>query len=566
MDTVVGTALMLIVFTGFTAAFQLAVYAVGNNKSRAGAIALANERLEFIRSLSYNSIGTSGGIPAGAIAQMETVELNDIDYTRRTFVSYEDDPGDGLGGADSNGITVDYKAAKVSVSWETRQGTRSVTLVSRISPPGIESAIPGGTLSIQVTNDADQGVANAPVRIVNSTVSPAIDTTTYTNEAGLATVLGAPAGAGYEITATKAGYTTSQTYSANATNTNPTPAHLGVAESQTTAANFEIDLLSSLTVATFEPIEAETWSDDFASGAQLETMTGTELSGGSLRLSLEGDPPAFVTSGTAVSVAITPTLLAGWGEFSWTETEPAGTSVRYRVYDSGSNLVPDSALAGNSAGFTTNVDLSGIATSSYPTLRLGAELLSDGSETPTVDSWQVTYDVGPTPLPNIPFVVQGAKTIGAGPSGPVYKYNVQHSSGPGASLIIANVEYDTYSITVPASSGYDIASSCAAQPTVVSPNSSVATQLYLVPHTTHSLLVDVRAAGGAPVTNAQVRLYRGVYDTTLESDACGQAHFSGLSLGTDDPYAIDVSASGFTSYTSSVVTVNGTTKLSIILD
>jgi hypothetical protein len=565
LDTVVGTSLMLVVFVGIAAAFQLAVYAVGNNKSRAGAIALANERLEYVRSLPYDSVGTVGGIPAGALAQSETISLNDVAYTRRTFISYEDDPGDGVGGADSNGIPVDYRAAKVSVSWESRQGTRTVTMTTRLSPPtGVESAVPGGTLAIRVTNDADAGVANAQVRIVNPGVAPAIDMTTFTDSAGLATILGAPAGAGYQVTATKSGYSTAQTYSASATNTNPIPAHLGVALNQTTAATFEIDLLSTLVVQTFEPIKEELWNDMFADASKLATQNGTTLSGGAIVLDGE-------TTGSAVSVGITPQRLAGWKEFSWNGTTPVGTNLKYHVYTDSGALVPDADLAGNGAGFTNSpVSLLSLATSSYPTLRLGAELSSsDASTTPDVQSWQITYDAGPTPLPGISFTMQGAKTIGAGPQGPVSKYSVSHSSGSEGSVSISNVEYDTYTLSVPSSSGYDISSSCAAQPTVIVPSTSMTTQLYLMPHTANSLLIDVRSAGGAIVSGASVRLSRAPYDTTIASDACGQAFFSGLSagsVGTDNPYTINVTAAGFLPYTSTTVNVTGTSRLSIILD
>ena len=144
LDAVVGTALMLVVFVGIAGAFRLAIIAVGNNKARAGAIALANERLEFIRSLSYNAIGTDGGIPSGDLEQEESIELNDVDYTRRTLISYEDDPADGLGGADENGIQTDYKAVKAEVSWVGRDGVHTIKIVSRISPTGLETDVPGG--------------------------------------------------------------------------------------------------------------------------------------------------------------------------------------------------------------------------------------------------------------------------------------------------------------------------------------------------------------------------------------------------------------------------------------
>ena len=147
LDTIVGSALMLVVFVGVAAAFQLSVGVVTNNKARAGAIALANERMEYIRSLPYASVGNVGSIPAGTIALSEAASSNGVSYTLRTTVSYGDDPADGLGGADNFPATypssLDYKAVRVGVSWNSRQGTRNVAFVTRIEPPnGVEAACP----------------------------------------------------------------------------------------------------------------------------------------------------------------------------------------------------------------------------------------------------------------------------------------------------------------------------------------------------------------------------------------------------------------------------------------
>ena len=199
IDVVVGSALMLVVFMGISAVFQLAVEMVSNNKARAGAVSLSGERMEYIRSLSYNSVGTAGGIPAGAIAQSEAVSLNGLSYTRRTFIAYVDDPADGTGASDSNSIPLDYKVVRVDVSWTSKQGDRHIVLVTRVEPPnGMEVACPPstpcGTLAITVVNAAAEPVANAQVHIVNSTTNPAIDVTTYTNTDGMVVFAGAPAG------------------------------------------------------------------------------------------------------------------------------------------------------------------------------------------------------------------------------------------------------------------------------------------------------------------------------------------------------------------------------------
>lgn len=569
LDVVVGSALMTMVFVGIVGAFQLSVDAVSNNKARAGAIALTNERLEYIRSLAYDSVGTVGGIPSGALEQVATTSLNNVLYTRRTFISYEDDPQDGSGGADSNGVTADYRAVKVSVSWDSRQGTRTVTMATRLSPPsGVESAIPGGTIAVDVVDALAVPITNASVRIYNPTLVPVVDLTTYTDSAGLASVIGAPAGAGYQLVVTKPGYSLSQTYSADATTTNPIPAHLGVALNQTTAASFAIDVLSSMRVETYKKIEEETWVDPFSDGENVASSTAIEVSGGAARLIDSGGYPE---SGALIAEAISIPLLSQWKELSWNDGTPAGTGITYHVYDSSYELIPDAVLPGNSAGFTSSpVSLTGISTSTYALIRPGAILTTtDASTTPSVNSWTLTYDVGPTPLPSIPLTLQGAKTIGSGPAGPTYKYSVVHTTGSDASKLISNLEYDSYTLSVAAATEYDVSSSCSVQPVTLAPATSMTTRLYLAPHTTNSLLIDVKSAAGVLIPNATVRLYRAPYDTTEGSDACGQAFFSSLStgsVGSGNPYSIEVSAPGYTTFSSSEVGVSGNGRLSVVLN
>lgn len=255
LDTVVGTALMLVIFLGIAAAFQLSLEVVTSNKARGGAITLANERMEYIRSLAYTSIGTVGGIPSGSLAQSETITLNNTRYTRRTFVAYADDPGDGTGGADTNSITADYKVVRVDVAWDSRLGTRHITLVSRFEPTtGIETnpcGTPCGTLTINVLNASSQPVSGASVSITNAGTSPTVAVNTFTNTSGTVSLIGAPAASGYSVSVSKTGYSSAQTYSG----TNPTPGSLTVSSNQTTSQTFQIDTLATLSIIT------RLWSD-----------------------------------------------------------------------------------------------------------------------------------------------------------------------------------------------------------------------------------------------------------------------------------------------------------------
>lgn len=423
LDTVFGTALMLIVFVGIIAAFRLSVDIVSNNKARAGAIALANERMEYLRSLSYSALGVSGGIPSGALAQSEPLSLNNISYTRRTFISYADDPKDGTGGSDSNSITADYKVLKVEVLWNSRSGTRSVELISRASPIGVETTVPGGTLSLNVVDAQSAPIANAQIAILNTGANPDINLTTYSNSSGQAVFVGATTTGTYQVTVTKSGYSSAYTYSADAQNPSPSPGHLAVLNNQTTSATFGIDYVSSKTVVT------------------KSKSTGEQIVG-------------------------------------------------------------------------------------------------------------------------VPFTLTGAKIIGTSPV--VYKYQQTHGSGGTGTTTISNLEWDTYTLAVPSSSGYAIASACAPQPEYLAPNSSQTTELYLSPYTTHSLLVLVRSnATSAVIPTASVRVYRTGYNTTIASDSCGQSFFSGLSNAT---YSIEVSAAGYTTQTMTNVSVSGATGVTVSLN
>lgn len=559
IDTLVGSALMLVVFVGIAAAFELSVEVVSNNKARSGAIALANERMEYLKSLTYPQIGVVGGIPAGNVPQIETTKLNGVDYTRRTLVLYSDDPKDGLGAADSNNIIADFKTIRVEVSWESRQGYRSVELIGRVSPAGIETSVPGGTLTINVVNASNAPLSNAQVKITNASTSPTISITTYTGEDGSISFIGAPAASNYQIVVTKSGYSTAQTYTASSQNPNPTPRHLTVSNNQTTSATFAIDQLASKTIRTYKQIVPVSWTDPFTSDAHIATSSNVAIAGGEVRLN---GPAPYAASGFLESESIAPTILAGWNDVTWTDTTPSQTDIVYRVYDGSGNIIPDSALSGNGSGFSASpIDLTGLSTSSYPSIKVRASLItSDTNTTPSLQEMSVSYDYGPEPLPNFTFKLRGNKTIGNSPT--VYKYDAYITSDTAAQVMLPAIEWDTYTIGVTSTSTYEIAEACAPQPESLDPGASQSTSVYLLPATSHSLLVDVRSSAGAYLADSAVRVTRTGYDQTKASSACGQSFFSGLTATT---YTVVVSKSGYQTSTTTGLSVSGDSKLSVVL-
>lgn len=568
LDTLVGTFLMLIIFLGIAAAFQLSVDLISNNKARAGAVALGNERMEYMRSLTYSQLGTVGGIPSGNIPQSENVTLNGVSYVRRTVIEYVDDPKDGLGASDSNGITADYRSAKVDVSWLPRGGaTRHLTLVSRFSPPnGLETSVSGGTLVIKAVNAAGTALAGATVQIVNTSTSPAVNTNTFTNASGTVTLIGAPAASNYQITVSQVGYSTAQTYSVTAQNTNPSPGNVTVSNYVTTTSTFAIDVLGTRTVRSWTPIVAGNWTDSFADTSKIATSTNIAVSANTAKLN--GSAP-YSSYGEVQTIALGPSLLAQWKTLSWTNSQPAGTSIRYRVYDgAGQNLIPDAQLPGNAAGFTvSSVDLSSVSTSTYQAIRIDAVYSSTGASTPSMSQWRVDFTSGPTPLPTITFGMTGAKTIGSGPSGTLYKYSQSSlQTGSAGVLVIPNLEWDSYTVTVNGTStGYDISSSCGTQPESLAPGGSLTTDLMLSAHTVNSLLVDVRSsATGALLQNATVMLTRTGFSANALTDSCGQAFFSSLTSG--NAYTVAAGLAGHATTTVTNVLVGGASRRSVTIN
>lgn len=549
MDVIIGTALILVIFTALVGLLRSSLRITSLAKSRSVATAAAEGQIEYIRSLSYDNVGTIGGIPAGPIPQYATTTQDGVTLVTRTFISYTDDPADGLGTNDSNGIMTDYKTIKVSVTYTSNGTPEEVDLLSAYAPPGLETTTGGGTLKIVVVNALGVAVPGASVRIQDASTSPTINLTTFSDSDGLVFLPGAPTSTQYQVLVTKNGYSSAQTYTRDSTNQNPTPGFLTVVKDQTTTATFAIDLLSTLNISTFSPIATSTWNDAFSNSSQMASMTNTTVSGGNIQL--VSSSGSYVPSGSARSTSIGPTYLYGWSSASMSSVLPGGTTAVFHVTDGSGTLLPDTTLPGNATGFTAAVDLSNISTTTYPSLGLSADLTtSSTSTTPLIQSWSITYLQGPVPLPNIDFTLTGAKAIGTTGGGvPIIKTTVATSTGATATQSLS-LEWDTYNLTLP---NYDVVDACNAPPYVLSPGTTLSSTLVLSTSTANMMLVSVRDAAG-PVANASVALTHSGVTKTVLTDSCGSAYFGSLS---STNYDISISKSGYTTFNATAVPISG---------
>ncbi|MEX0649531.1 MAG: carboxypeptidase-like regulatory domain-containing protein, partial [Candidatus Andersenbacteria bacterium] len=339
IEIIITTFIIGTVVTGLFGLFVLSLRISHETERRIVAVALANEKMELVRNLPYVNVGTVGGVPAGPLLQEEQVERNALDYTVRMDIRYVDDfydgeaPGTvldeakvtichragtssertlvvgapsldahlshgdtqgacgegGQGTAPEDEYNADYKQVRVEVSWNSNVNAKPVLLITYVTPQGIEGGELGGTLDFLALDTAGEGIAGATVHLVNSLVTPAIDLTTDTNSEGRLVLPGLPESAGsYEISVTKDGYTTEQTYdTTSAFIPDPDHSHLSMVLREVTPKTFVIDLLSQLNVVTQDDLEAAVPNLEY-------TLQGTKTIGGD-----SGGEPVYVLQTTA---------------------------------------------------------------------------------------------------------------------------------------------------------------------------------------------------------------------------------------------------------------------------
>lgn len=566
VEVLIAAALVGLVFGGLFAGIQLMIVVITHSKAEAGARSLAVERIEYIRSLDYYDVGTQGGLVPGPLAQNATTSLNGIEYSVRTVVNYIDRVEDGFGEADDtipgvpadeNGITEDSKVIKVEYTWTIRGDTRSLSFATDIIPRGIESTAGGGTLRIVVFDADIEPVENAEIHIYNDNFTPAIDTIVYTNALGMANFPGAPAAAGYQILATKPGYSTDRTYSVTATNTSPTRTHVSVATGTVSTVNFQIDLLSDLTIETVGEPTRTTYFDTFSSDSDIASSSETTVSGGGVILS--GGAGSYAATGTVFATTTIPSAIDYWESLDFNGTSSAATGLRVHLYSvsgSGSTteytLVPDTDLPGNEAGFTSGpVNITSVPAGTYDELALSATLsTTDANETPELYDWELVYVEAQSPIGSIPFDIVGAKSIGTFMGAPILKYSGSDTTNGSGIATLADLEFDDYTVT-PTTGSYTVREVYGGNPHYLAPDSSDTITFVLGAPTTYSVRVQVEDADNTPIGGASVRLYDGGYDETQSTSIYGQTFF-GSGLSASPTYTIEVSAPGY-----DPVSVNG---------
>jgi prepilin-type N-terminal cleavage/methylation domain-containing protein len=203
-------------------------------KRKAVASTLANNQIEYLKSLPYNSLAVAGGsiVSSNPLPNSFTQVLSGVTYTVKTSINYVDDAYDGCGsypdlatkqlycrnypapsGAPATDLNpADYKILHVSVYAPI--ATKLAEVDTEISARVAETASTTGALFVKVIDQNGSPVSGATVQVTDITTAPPVSVSDSSDSNGEAIFFGLPPDTNafdYQITASLAGYSTLST-------------------------------------------------------------------------------------------------------------------------------------------------------------------------------------------------------------------------------------------------------------------------------------------------------------------------------------------------------------------
>jgi len=172
-------------------------------------------------------------------------------------------------------------------------------------------------------------------------------------------------------------------------------------------------------------------------------------------------------------------------------------------------------------------------------------------------------------LPNQVIRLRGEKTIGTNSlDEPVYKFDLEVVTDSTGNLVIEELEWDNYSVSLPDDSTYDIAFTNPISPINAMPNQDVNLTVSLIGDSANSLLIAFEDSGNNPIASVAATIkdklgFEASASSGIEgSPNWGQVFFDNLAA---QAYTLIATASGFLEHTSTI-NINGDTNQTILLN
>lgn len=275
IETLVATAVFLTVTIAGYQAFTSLMNAVLASEAKVAATEVANERFEIIRNLPYEDVGLVEGLPVGIVEREETILRDNYTFELLYTIRSVDDTFDGtIGGSPNDLSPADYKLIDLDITCPNCKVFKPLKFTTLVAPRSLETISTNGALFIQVFDSNGSPVQGANVHIINTNANPDIIIDETTDNEGWLRIIDAPPGVNvYNISVTKNGYSTDETYPIGGVAGN-SPANVDptVVVQQVTQASFSIDELSTLNINSFDDSCVAKENIDYS-------ITGTKLIG-----------------------------------------------------------------------------------------------------------------------------------------------------------------------------------------------------------------------------------------------------------------------------------------------
>jgi len=267
VEILIDLMIVTLIAMAVLSAFMISMKSISNARARIAAVSIANEKMEIIRNMPYDSLGTVKGWPKGEILDVEELQNNEINFEVKTVIATVDDPYDGCVDKGASGAPsiclqqmdpskpqdlspYDYKRAEIKIN---RKGGSIVLahLSTYIAANAAETPSDTGILKICVTDSENQPVSSASVSISNTETTPQVEITGLeTDNNGCIIVAELPPDSHnhYHLVVTKNGYSTEMTYARTAQNPNATQPDVSIYLQKMTYQHFSIDKLGSIKI------------------------------------------------------------------------------------------------------------------------------------------------------------------------------------------------------------------------------------------------------------------------------------------------------------------------------
>ena len=571
IEILIAICIFLIIGSGVYLSYANILDVISRTRTHTLATSLINKQIEAIRNLPFDSVGIVGGAPAGVIPASTTVAYEGQQFVIGTYVRNIDDIFDGkLGATPNDTASADYRLVELQISCPTCFNFVPVVFTTWVSPQNLESSTKNGSLFVNVFDANGQAIGNANVLVKNTVLSPDITINDTTNNSGTLQLVDIPTStSAYQVTVSKGGYTTRQTYiPGGSANPNPVQPHATVASQQITAISFAIDRASTINVKTQDQYCAAVPSIDMTQNGQKLIGIGpnvllysqsltTDSSGVSTRGGLEWDTYSFTNTDTSYDVA-------GSIPFAPLVVDPnvtIGLTYLMEPKTANSLLTTITTLAGAPvASATVTLTKAGFNQTKFTGLKSYAQTNWAGGQ----------------------YTAQDGNLADASPAGEVALIATagEYPTSTNSYLESSTIDFGTATTTLT-----DLVWTPTSQPVattlklqLASSNSSAGPWSYIGPDGTGGTYFTATSTLGVAHNNKQYLRYKAYFDTTDKMvtpklqdvgigfySSCvpsGQAFWNGLGTGT---YTVTASKSGYQDTTTSVTVGSGWQEVKLIM-